>query len=139
MKFMGCIGLLLAVLCAQADTNRYHLTVTWDAVTNAQWYALIVRTNGVEVQRRWSMTNVVTVSNLDGNLDGYRFTAIATNVLGVSDESAPAALRWTTVCRSGGVSGPWVKAPAVEFDPTTNGCGYLRLSNWWAETAMKKD
>ena len=66
----------------------YHATFTFDSVTNAQWYSVIVRSNGVETQRRYSMTNFVTVSNLYFPIEQYRFTAIATNNLGESPESA---------------------------------------------------
>jgi len=61
------------------------------------WYAVIVRTNGVEAFRRYSMTNFVTVSNLVGDLESYSFTAIATNSLGASEETQAAAKRLVTI------------------------------------------
>lgn len=89
---------LLVVFSAHAATNSYgHVTFVWDTVTNAQWYSVIVRSNGIETQRRYSMTNRVVVSNLFLPLDQYRFTAIATNSLGESAESAPAVVKWVTV------------------------------------------
>ena len=75
------------------STNKYHLTFTFDFVPNVTWYAILVKTNGVEAFRRWSMTNVVTVSNLTSDLSRYTFTAIATNSFGVSDETPPAPQR----------------------------------------------
>ena len=89
---------LLVVFSAHAATNSYgHITVTWDTVTNAQWYSVIVRTNGVEVMRRYSMTNQVAVSNLLLPLEQYRFTAIATNSLGESAEITSEIIKWVTV------------------------------------------
>lgn len=127
-----------ALVVTAPDTNRYHLTFAWDSVSNAQWYAVIVRSNGVEVQRRYSMTNSVTVSNLIGNTDVYQFTAIATNAIGESDESIPAPLHLSVIQVSDDLSN-WLNAPTVIFDPTTNARNFLRLTNFDAQRALQKD
>jgi len=128
-----------AVVIPPADTNTYHLTFTWDAVTNAQWYYVRVRSNGVEVARLYSMTNRVVVSNLIGNLDVYQFTCIATNVLaGESDDSIPAPKNLTLIQVSNDLTN-WTAAPAVQFDPTTNARNFLRLTNWDAQRELRKD
>jgi|SRR6266850_2045135 len=74
----------------QVSTQRYHLSFTFDMVSNATWYSVITKTNGVEAFRRYSMTNLVTVSNLYGDLERYTFVAIATNGVGESEETPPA-------------------------------------------------
>jgi hypothetical protein len=83
------------------------------------------------------MTNIVTVSNLYAPLDSYRFTAIATNDLGMSDESNPAALRWMTVCESDSLSGPWTLLATNSFATTPQ--HFIRYSKWSAASMLKKD
>jgi hypothetical protein len=142
VKLLVAIFLLLAVgFCDAQDTNRFHLTLTWDTVSKAQWYALIVRSNGVETQRRWSMTNSVVVSNLIGNLDCYQFTAIATNQLFVSDESPPAQKTWAGVQVSSNLLTwvNWFPSDNTSQDPRTNNWLYLRITNWNAVFYLKRD
>src|SRR5262249_11116058 len=94
----------------KVGTNLCHITVDFDRVPEAQWYAVIVRwdSNRAEIKRIYSMTNHVVVSNLLPNLDLYHITAIATNqipywdgtnLLGYvpSDESPPLVLHWVSV------------------------------------------
>lgn len=119
-------------------TNTYHLTITCDTITNAQWYSVIVQYKGIEAQRRYAMTNVIAVSNLSSDLSSYRFTMTATNLFGESDESVPAPLHLTTVQTSNDLTN-WQKAPSVIYDPTTNASRFLRLSNYSAETLLKPD
>lgn len=116
----------------------YHATFTWDTDTNAIWHAVIVRTNGIELFRRYSLTNSVTVSNLSYPLDQYRFTAIATNSVGESDESFPATLHWMTVLESDSLNGPWTLLSTNQFIPNAPQ-KYIALSNFNAQTFLKKD
>lgn len=76
-----------------------HIDLVWEVGSNSQWCAGIVRSNGVEIMRRWSLTNRVTLSNLFLPLDQYQFSAITTNALtGDTLESTnPAILKWVTV------------------------------------------
>lgn len=149
MFFLIIVGLSMAAIAqlfpvlpirstvvVSPDTNRYHLTFAWDSVNNAQWYAVIAKSNGVEVQRRYSMTNTLTMSNLIGNLDVYQFTAIATNALGESPESIPAPLH-LSVLQSTDDFTNWFNL--LTFDPKTNARGYLRLTNFDAGRYLRKD
>lgn len=120
------------------QTNTYHLTITCDTVTNAQWYSVVVQYKGTEVQRRYAMTNTIVVSNLSSDLSGYRFTMTATNLFGESDESVSAPLHLTTVQTSNDLTN-WQKAPSVIYDPTTNASRFLRLSTWHAQFLLKPD
>lgn len=125
-------------LVATPQTNSYHLTITCDTVTNAQWYSVVVSYKGIEAFRRYSMTNTITVSNLSSDLGNYRFTMTATNSVGESEESLPAATKLVTVQTSDDLLS-WKQAPSVVYDPSTNGSRFLRLSNWNAATLLKLD
>ena len=131
---------LLATPTGQVQVAQvtYHATFTWDTDTNAIWHAVIVRTNGIELFRRYSLTNSVTISNLSYPLDQYRFTAIATNSLGESDESLPATLHWMTVLESDSLGGPWKLLATNQFIPSQPQ-HFIALSNWNAENFLKKD
>lgn len=120
------------------QTNTYHLTITCDTVTNAQWYSVVVSYKGVDAFRRYSMTNTITVSNLSSDLGNYRFTMTATNSIGESEESLPAATKLVTVQISDDLTN-WKQAPSVIYDPSTNTSRFLRLSNWNAATLLKLD
>lgn len=116
----------------------YHATFTFDSVTNAQWYSVIVRSNGIETQRRYSMTNLVTVSNLWFPLDQYRFTAIATNSLGESAESDPAPLHNMSVLEADTLAGPWSLLKTNQFVPSSPQ-HFIILSNFNAQSLLKPD
>jgi hypothetical protein len=120
--------------------KSYHFTLTFDAPTNADWYAVIVRSNGVETQRRYAMTNFIAVSNLFFPLSQYQFTAIATNSLNglISDESNPAPLRCMTVMESDGPTGLWVLLKTNNFIPSAPQ-HFIALSNWLADSVLKPD
>lgn len=137
---LGAAEFKLPAITALPSTNQQqgHLIFVWDTVTNALWYSVIVRSNGIETQRRYSMTNSVVVSNLYTPLDQYRFTAIATNSLGESDESVPATLHWMTVLESDSLNGPWKLLVTNQFVPSAPQ-HFIALSNWNAENFLKKD
>jgi hypothetical protein len=120
-------------------TNRYHLSFAWDAVTNATSYQVIVRYSGVETQRISTATNWIVVSNLTADLDNYRFSCVATNDAGVSDESERAPLHHITILESSvSPAGPWSLLTTNSFwslDPNH----WIGLSNWSAATLLKKD
>lgn len=119
-------------------TNSYHLSFAFDGVSNATGYQVIVRTNGVEGWRVETVTNFVTVSNLSPALDGYRFTVVATNGFGVSDESSAAVMRWMRVLESDSVNGPWVLLVTNEFMPSAPQ-HFIALTNWSAGMELKRD
>ena len=138
-------------------TNTFHLTITCDVITNAQWYSVIVQYRGTEVQRRYAMTNTITVSNLSSDLSSYRFTMVASNVLMCwdghsnnipvlipSDESAPTPLRWTTIGTEATdrlPDGPWLTLTTNSFATPPVAQQYYRttISNWYAESYYKID
>ena len=132
---------LLASLASQGQvaphTNAYHLTLTWDSVSNADAYAVIVRSNGIETQRVWTLGTEVTVSNLS-RLDACQFTAIATNSAGISAESAPAVIHWMTVIESDSSTGPWTLLATNSFVPTAPQ-HFVALSNYNALALAKPD
>lgn len=112
------------------DTNRYYLdALTWDNVTNAQQYVVGTFSNSFLVQVTYTFTNWTVVSNLPLALDAFEFRAYSMGVAGNSDYSDKAPLWWATLFTSNDLTN-WFKAPAVEFDPRTNACAFLRLSNW---------
>lgn len=120
-----------------------HATFCWDSVTNATFYAVIVRSNGIEVQRKMAMTNSVVVSNLFQPIQQYQFTAIATNSLNflVSDESAPAVLKWCTVTNQHSYDlTNWFDLPTNGFQPNA-GAEFFRMSisNFDANLLLKPD
>lgn len=129
---------LPAITVPPPATNTYHLTFAFEPVSNATWYAVVVKTNGVESFRRYSMTNLVIVSNLSGNLDQYQFTAIATNSIGESDQSQPAATKWMNVLESDSLAGPWSMLATNSFVPAAPQ-HFIALSNWNASAALKPD
>jgi hypothetical protein len=139
----------------QPDTNRFRISITFDAVTNAQWYGGILFSNGVEIQRRYSMENFITFSNLIGNLTPYQFFVVASNSLPFaefdgtnwtvnhyapeSDISAPAPKKWTTVTNvySTNLDGPWLDLPSNSFEPTNEHVYYRTvISNFDASTLL---
>lgn len=126
------------VRSAQPRTNSYHFDITCDSDTNAKWYSVVVRSNNIEVQRRYSMINRITISNLGPDLSNYRFTMTATNSLGESDESIPLATKLVTVQTSDDLIS-WTKAPSVVYDPSTNSSRFLRLSNFNAAYLLQPD
>lgn len=128
----------LATSQTQVAQVTYHATFTWDTDTNAIWHAVIVRTNHVELFRRYSLTNSVTVSNLSYPLDQYQFTAIATNSIGESDESKPATLHWMTVLESDSLNGPWTLLATNQFVPM-QAQHFIALSNFNAQSLLKPD
>ena len=133
---------LLVVFSAHAATNSYgHVTFVWDTVTNAQWYSLIVRSNDIETQRCYSMTNRVVVSNLFLPLDQYRFTAIATNSLGESAESTPAVVKWVTVTNQWSTNLiDWQNLATNSFVPELPKEFFrMSISNFDASTLWKPD
>jgi len=119
------------------NTNKFHLTLTWDSVSNADAYAVIVRSNGIETQRVWTLGTEVIVSNLS-RLDACQFTAIATNSAGASAESAPAVLHWMTVIESDSSTGPWTLLATNSFVPTAPQ-HFVALSNYNALALAKPD
>lgn len=125
-----------------AQVQKYHVSFTWDSVTNATGYALLVKTNGVESWRVPAATNYVTVSNLDFNLDQYRFFCVATNSAGESLESSAAALHWITISNlyATNVNGPWSFLVTNSFEPV-NSAMFFRtgISNWSAAAWLHKD
>jgi hypothetical protein len=142
MRLLCYLAICIPLLAA-TNAPTYHASFAWDTVSNASWYSVIVRnSNGVEIQRRYSMTNSVTVSNLFYPLDQYRFTAIATNSLGESDETAPAGLHWVTIFdfQSTNISGPWMPRATNSFMPT-NQLQFFKssISNFNANTLLKLD
>lgn len=121
------------------DTNRYHLSFAWDGVTNADAYAVIVRYMGVETKRVWTSSTTVTVSNLSFDLDNYQFTAISSNIAGLSTNESPVApTRWITVMDADSLSGPWTKLATNSFPPVAPQ-HFIALSNWSAAGLFKKD
>jgi hypothetical protein len=120
---------------AKANTNRYHLTFTWDVVPGATWYYIKVKTNGVEAFRRYSMTNTVTVSNLTADLSRYSFVAVATNVIGESDETPEAPKKLVILQDGTNVLRLEPRVPSVYF---TN-LHPMSIKQWNGQQELKKD
>ena len=119
------------------DTNRYYTYCVWDSVTNAQQYWVTVYSNSFLLQMVPAFTNWTAVSNLPAVLDDFEFRSYAVNATGNSDYSDKAPLHWSTVLTSNDLTN-WLQAPAVQFDPSTNACGFLRLSNWNYRAALHR-
>lgn len=139
---LGAAEIKLPAITSQPSTNQHgHITFTWDTVTNAAWYSVIVRSNGVEVQRRYSMVNSVVISNLYFPLEQYRFTAIATNYLGESAETPPAVRSWVTITNLHSYDlSNWYILPTNSFEPlSTNEYFRISISNWSDAKFWKPD
>lgn len=120
-------------------TNRYHLPpFTWDTVTNATGYQFIVRHEGVETQRISTVAPPIVVSNLTADLDNYRFTCVATNAAGASEESDPAPLHWLYVLESDALNGPWKLLATNRFTPSSPS-HFVSLSRWDLASVLKPD
>lgn len=111
------------------DTNLYYLNVAWDNVTNAQQYMVGTFSNSFLVAIVPAFTNWATVSNLPLVLNDFELRAYSIGLAGQSGYSDKAIFHWSTLLTSNDLTN-WTKAPAVEFDYSSNACAFLRLSNW---------
>lgn len=132
------ILLWLLISTCLAGTNHYHAAFAWTAVTNADAYAVIARQNSIIQSWTWTASTSVVVSNIAGGLDGWKFTCVASNVAGLSDESNAALLGWMTVNESDSISGPWTLLATNSFAATAPQ-HYIALSNWSAASLLKRD
>lgn len=130
-------ALLLTAPLKAATNVTYHLSFTWDTLTNADAYGVMVRSNGLLTQQKWTSTNFVTVSNLAW-IDPYVFTCLASNVSGLSDESPPATKAWATIYHSDSLTNGWILLQTNSF-ATVLPQHYVALSNWSAASLLKRD
>jgi len=114
-----------------------HGVFMWDAVSGADSYGLIVRSNGIETQRVWTIINFAVISNII-DIDRYQFTCVASNAAGLSDESKPAPIHWCTVMESDSPTGPWTLLATNSFVPPAPK-HFVALSNWSAASLLKPD
>ena len=136
---LGLASIFASSYVVSAATNyTYHLPFAWGAVTNADAYVVIGRSNNVEALRKWTSATAITVSNLPGTLNGWKFTCVSSNSDGISDESNCAILRLITLMERDSIDSPLRPFTTPVFEPTNSGRLFWP-SNWDARSLLTRD